>query len=51
MAALASGLGCDILVLRERMSDDAMRQYGWQETEKVPGYAVYLARPGSSYRK
>lgn len=51
VAALASGLGCDILVLRERMSDDAMRQYGWQETEKVPGYAVYLARPGSSYRK
>lgn len=43
VAALAMGLDCDILVLRERMSTDAMRQYGWQETEAVPGYAVYLA--------
>lgn len=40
-AALAAAQECNILVLRERMSTDAMRQYGWRETENITGYAVY----------
>lgn len=41
IAALAVDMRCNILVLRERISEDAMRQYGWKETEDIPGYAVY----------
>ncbi len=41
IAALAVDMECNILVLRERMSEDALRQYGWQETGEIPGYAVY----------
>ena len=41
IAALAVDMQCNILVLRERISEDALRQYGWKKTEDIPGYAVY----------
>ena len=41
IAAMAVDLQCDILVLREKMSEDAMRRYGWQDAGDVTGYAVY----------
>ena len=41
IAAMAADLQCDILVLREKMSEEAMRQYGWQRAGDVTGYAVY----------
>lgn len=40
-AAMAKEAGCNLLVLREVMSEDAMRQGGWQQAEDVTGYAVY----------
>lgn len=41
-AAMAKEAGCNVLVLREVMSEDAMRQGGWQQAEDVTGYAVYF---------
>ncbi len=41
IAALTVDMQCNILVLRERISEDALRQYGWKKTEDIPGYAVY----------
>lgn len=41
IAAIAAELKCDILVMREKMSENAQRQYGWEEEEGTEGYAVY----------
>lgn len=40
-AVMAKEAGCNLLVLREEMSEDAMCQGGWQQAEEVTGYAVY----------
>lgn len=40
-AVMAKEAGCNLLVMREAMSEDAMRQGGWQQAEEVTGYAVY----------
>ena len=41
IAAIAAELKCNILVMRERMSEQAERQYGWEESEGTTDYAVY----------
>lgn len=41
VAAVASEMNCHILVMREKMSDEAGLRYGWKEMEPVTGYAVY----------
>ena len=41
-AVMAKEAGCNLLVLREVMSEDTMRQGGWQQAEDVTGYAVYF---------
>ncbi len=41
MAAMATDMPCNILVLRERMEDNTMIRYGWQEAEAYDSYVVY----------
>ena len=41
VAAMAAGLECNLLVIRETLSREAMDQYGWQEAGRTEGYAVY----------
>ncbi len=41
IAAMAAEMRCDVLVLRERMSEEAALLYGWREMSGATGYALY----------
>lgn len=41
VAAMAAQMRCDILVLPEEMSAEAMRQHGWREEETLAGGVIY----------
>lgn len=41
IAAMAAEMHCDILVMREKMSEEAALRGGWQEAEGATGYALY----------
>lgn len=40
-AAMAAEMRCNILVMRECMSDEMLLRGGWKEAKEVTGYAVY----------
>lgn len=41
IAAMASQLHCNMLVLPESMTTEAMLRHGWKETEAADGYTIY----------
>lgn len=41
IAAMAAEMHCNILVMRECMSEEMLIRGGWKEAEEVTGYAVY----------
>ena len=41
VAVMAAEMHCNILVMRERMSEEVLIRGGWKEAEDVTGYAVY----------
>lgn len=41
VAAMAAEIRCNILVMREGMSEEMLIRGGWTEAEEVTGYAVY----------
>ena len=41
IAVMAAEMHCNILVMRERMSEEVLIRGGWKEADDVTGYAVY----------